>query len=210
MSCQIVPALLTHDQEELALLQARLAFAPLVQLDIMDGVFVPSLSVPLEAVAKHPFHNPFEVHLMVCHPLKYIPLVKKLGAQAVIFHVESIDDPNEVIDLAHSEGLSVALALNPDTPHSALETFLGRLNGVLFMTVYPGYYGASFEPKVLNKITYFKSRHPQMQVAIDGGAKKDNILKIKKSGVDKICVGSAIAQNSCPQKAYNELLSLVN
>ena len=210
MPCQIVPALLTNDEQQLKELQQKLSFAPLLQLDIMDGKFVPSVSVSLDTVKDNPFESAFEVHLMVYHPEQYFQTVKDIGAQGVIFHVESTDDICFAIDEAKALGLKVSLAINPDMPYTALKAYLDNLDGVLFMTVYPGFYGAKFEPKVLKKIESFRALYPNIEIAIDGGAKISNIEQIRDAGVNKICVGSAIAMNADPQVIYNDFFQLAN
>jgi len=205
-----VPALLTNSPQELVELQVKLSFAPLIQLDIMDGVFVPSTSISVEILKQHPFLSPFEVHLMAYHPERYFKDFKDMGASGVVFHVESTNDVCFAIREAKDLDLKVSLAINPDTDYSALKTYLDDVDGVLFMTVYPGFYGATFEIKVLEKIKQFRTLYPQITIAIDGGAKESNISEIKRAGVNIICVGSAIAKASDAKVAYKKLLDLAD
>ena len=210
MSVKIVPALLTNDQKELAELQRKLSFAPFVQLDIMDGAFVPSTSIPVEVLKHHPFPNSFEVHLMTYKPERYFKALKDMGASGVVFHVESTDDVYLVIGEAKALDLKVSLAINPDTACNVLEAYIDDVDGILFMTVYPGYYGSKFEDKVLGKIKQFRTLYPTANIAVDGGAKESNIADIKKAGVNTIYVGSAIAKAPDAKAAYQKLLSLAN
>ena len=210
MPCQIVPALLAKDEDELTKLQEALSFAPFIQLDIMDGRFVSSTSIPLDLLKTHPCKNSFEVHLMVYQPENYLQTIKEIGACGVVFHVESTDNPFIVIKRAQALGLKASLAINPDTSYNVLQTFVNLLDSVLFMTVYPGFYGAQFEPKVLQNIKDFKALYSHVKVAVDGGAKATNIQQIKAAGVDIICVGSAIVNEADPRTAYSSLIKLVN
>jgi len=210
LNVKIVPALLTNNQHEFVELQKKLSFAPLIQLDIMDGAFVPSCSISIEILKQHPFLSPFEVHLMTYHPEVYFKDFKDMGASGVVFHAESTDNISLVIEEAKALDLKVSLAINPDTAHSILNHYIENVDSVLFMTVYPGFYGAKFEDRVLKKIQQFRTLYPQATIAIDGGVKESNIAKIRKAGINIICVGSAIVKAADAEMAYQKLQHLAN
>jgi len=186
--------MVTHVQE----------YAGYVQLDFMDGQFVPSVSVTDKDLAGIPIKIKWEAHLMVVNPATFFARFKHLGANRVIFHIEATDSPDEVIRQARQHGLEVGLAANPDTPVSALFPFLGKVDTILFMTVYPGFYGAKFQPQVLEKIAEFRREHPTFHIGVDGGIKNENVARLASAGGNDICVGSAIfLQPSTPECFYS-------
>ena len=207
---QIIPAILTADPITLkSMVRQAETFTDWIQLDIMDGIFVPSKSVivaDIEAVS--PLLG-WEAHLMVSSPENYIANFKKAGAQKIVFHYEATQHPQKVIAKARENDLMVGLAVNPDTPLSAILSLVGNLDSVLFLSVYPGYYGNEFIPKVLEKISEFRTALPDMETGIDGGVKENNIVEISQSGVDCIYVGSAIFLQNNPADSYYRLQKLI-
>ena len=117
--------------------------------------------------------------------------------------------PLKVISAARRLGLSVGLAVNPETPVSAIKPFLNKIDGVLFLSVHPGFYGAKFIPEVLDKIRTLRHQQPDINIGIDGGIKESNIASIAASGVNDICVGSAIFLQPDPAAGYRELLDRI-
>jgi len=183
-------------------------YAGYVQLDFMDGEFVPSVSVTAKDLAGIPIKIKWEAHLMVMNPAASFASFKKLGAGRVIFHIEATDAPDDVIRQARKQGLEVGLAANPDTPVSSLFPFVGKVDTMLFMTVYPGFYGAKFQPQVLEKITEFRREYPTFHIGVDGGIKKENIALLAGAGVNDICVGSAIFLQTSPAECFYSLQSI--
>ena len=118
--------------------------------------------------------------------------------------------PNKVIALVRELGRQTGLAVNPETPISAIAPLVGEVDSVLFMSVQPGYYGSPFIPEVLDKIRKFRRKYPDMEIGIDGGVKEGNITRIARSGVDVIYVGSAILLQPQPDESYHHLLALIN
>ena len=183
-------------------------FVDYVQFDFMDGHFVPSLSVTDKDMASIPLKFKWEAHLMVENPADSFASFKKLGASRVIFHYEATNSPDEVIRQARQLNLGVGMALNPDTPVSSILPFVSKIDNILFMTVVPGFYGSKFLPQVMEKIAGFRQMYPTFNIGVDGGINANNIALVAGTGVDDICVGSAIFLQPSPAESYRFLRSL--
>ncbi len=206
---QIVPAILTDDPKSLeTMIRQAETFTNYVQFDIMDGRFVPSSSIGCEDIAALSTKLNWEVHLMVQQPGKYLECFQKAGAKKVIFHFESTPLPEDIISQARRLGLSVGLAINPDTSISAILPLVDEVDCVLFLTVHPGFYGSQFVTSVMDKMAQFHSTMPHVKIGVDGGIKGNNIARIAQIGVDFICVGSAIFLQTDPAASYRRLAAL--
>jgi len=207
----IVPALLTDCAKELVfMLKECKKFTDYVQIDIMDGKFVSSKSIgPKELKTLKPIIS-CEAHLMVEDPLDWIEPFKAIGANRIIYQFEIKNDHTKVISKLKENNFSVGIAINPSTAISEFKHLIEDIDTVLFMSVNPGFYGAPFIPEVLDKIKEFKSEFPDKLAGIDGGVKFDNVNMIKATGVDYICVGSAILKAENKKQAYQRFLDLVN
>lgn len=183
-------------------------FTDYVQVDIMDGQFVPSSSITWEHLAVLSPKLKWEAHLMVLKPEEYLAGFRKAGAQKLIFHFEATTSPTEVISQARKLGLKVGLAVNPETEIPAFLPLADKVDSVLFLTVHPGFYGAKFLPEVMDKVTAFRKVRPQAEIGIDGGIKESNIANVSRSGVNVIYVGSAIFRQPDPAQAYRQLQTL--
>jgi ribulose-phosphate 3-epimerase len=204
-----VPAILTSDPVELEkLVRQAESFTDYVQLDIMDGRFVPSRSVSCEQVAALKTRLRWEAHLMMLHPEECLEAFRAAGAEKIVFHYEATTSPESVIRRIKELGLPAGLAVNPETPVNVIEHLAGELDGVLFLSVNPGFYGARFIPAVLDKIRAFRRSHPCLETGIDGGIKPNNILEIARTGVDVIYIGSAVFLQPDPATAYRRLTEL--
>jgi ribulose-phosphate 3-epimerase len=210
-SIRIVPAVLTDDASTLeTMLRQAESFTDFVQIDIMDTKFVPSHSITWEDITGIRVKLKWEVHLMVEQPEKQLEHYKTAGAQKVIFHYEATSTPDLAITLARQLGLSVGLAVNPETAVSSIMPLMRNVDSVLFLSVHPGFYGAKFLPEVLEKIKQLREAKPGMVISIDGGIKENNIVQIARSGVNEICVGSAIFMQPDPGESYRNLVKKVN
>lgn len=207
----VVPALLTDKKDELQrMLDSCGRFCDYAQIDIMDGEFVPSNSVSLEGLENIKAPKRCEGHLMVKEPLKWLDSFRRLGAQRIIYHFEIGGDHDRMISQIKQAGFSCGMGINPGTRIKDFVHLLSKLDCLLFLSVEPGFYGARFIPEVLDKIKEFKRLYPDTLVGIDGGIKPDNAALIKESGVDYICVGSAILKASDPVSAYKNFLNILN
>jgi ribulose-phosphate 3-epimerase len=169
---------------------------------------VPSRSITAGHIANLAIKLKWEAHLMVKHPETYLEDFKRAGTKRIIFHYEATSSPQKVIALIRNLGLETGLAVNPETPVSAITPLAGEVDSVLFLSVNPGFYGSKFIPEVLDKIAAFRKSLPDIEIGIDGGIKEDNITRIARSGVDIICVGSAIFRQPQPGESYRRLLAL--
>jgi ribulose-phosphate 3-epimerase len=199
----IVPAVLTDKKEEfIKTMNSCLEFTDYVQIDIMDKKFVPSKSITQKDLEGLKFPLKIEAHLMVEDPLEWIEVFKQLGAFRIIFHYEIKKNHGEIIEKIKEKNLEVGLAINPSTYLDEIISYTDKVNSFLFMSVNPGFYGSTFIPEVLDKIKSFKKMFPHKEVGIDGGIKLYNLKKVIESGVDYVCVGSAIFKESDFKQAY--------
>jgi len=207
----IVPALLTEKKTELITMSRTCAsFTDYVQIDVMDGVFVPSKSIQPEDIKDWRPPLRFEAHLMVMDPLAWLEAFVASGAERIIYHFEIRKNHYEIIAAIKKRGLQVGIAVNPDTANEDFRPLVEELDSVLFLSVNPGFYGAEFIPAVLEKIADFKRQFPHKNVGIDGGIKLSNALEAKRCGVNYICVGSAILKSDNPHRAYDGFVKLIH
>jgi len=207
---KIVPALLTDNSQDLKLMLAQAeTFTDFVQIDFMDGSFVPSKSIAPEDLTEIKMSIDWEAHLMVKDPIHSLSSLNKDGLERVIFHLEVDPHPESIVSAIRDQGLAVGLAINPETPLSQFEGIIPHIDSVLFLSVHPGFYGSPFIGEVLEKIGEFRSHFPSTLIGIDGGISLDNIQRVKSSGVDYACVGSRIFRHDNPGKSYEEFLKAI-
>ncbi len=197
MQVKIAPSLLAADWlrlgEEVASVEA--AGADLLHCDVMDGHFVPNLSMGtaiVEAVARVA-KVPLDVHLMLDNPGDFVEAFARAGAETIGFHVEVVPDPRRLAEAIRALGKRASLTLNPATPASAVEEFLGDLDQVLVMSVEPGFGGQGFIPEVLDKVR--RIRHlapPGLDIEIDGGINGTTAKKALEAGANILVAGTAV------------------
>ena len=206
---KIVPAILTEDPRALEkMVRQAETFCDYVQFDIMDGRFVPSQSIKCEHIASLNTRLGWEVHLMVEQPEDYVNDFSTAGASKIVFHYEATPAPEKTIGLVRAKGIEVGIALNPETPVSAVLPLVSKIDSVLCLTVNPGFYGSPFLPEVMEKVIELRRIHPETEIGVDGGIKEANIAQIARSGVDNIYVGSAILLQPQPAASYRHLSAL--
>jgi ribulose-phosphate 3-epimerase len=188
---EVVPSVLTNDPEEFERkIRILEPLVDVIQVDIMDGEFVPNTSIGVDVVGKVAPRKPMEIHLMVKHPIEYIQPFARIGAFRIIFHIESDDDPVDVIKEMAEFNVQPGIALNPPTPVEKIMPFLGSVNIVLVMGVNPGFQGQKFIPEVLSKVRAVKEVRPELTVEVDGGVNPETGPALVKAGVDILNVGS--------------------
>ena len=208
---RVVPAVLADNPVALeSMLHQVELFSDWAQIDIMDGKFVPSVSINSGDIAKDGLKIGWEAHLMVTEPMKYIDGFYLAGAKRIVVHYEAVKGlAFDVIGYIKSLGIGAGIAINPETQTSVLkDELVSQLEGVLFMSVHPGFYGAKFIPEVLDKIGLFRQRFPNVNIGIDGGVKANNIARVAQCGVNEICVGSAIFAQPDPAASFRDLSAL--
>ncbi len=174
------------------------ASCDLVHIDVMDGHFVPNLTigpVVVEAVAKVS-SKPLDIHLMVENNNFFVDLFAPLKPKYLSFHIESEKHPHRLIQKIRSLGISPAITLNPHTKVEDIEYLLPDLDMVLLMSVNPGFGGQKFIPAILEKVKKLKEliseRNPDCLIEVDGGVSNKNIKLLKDAGVDIVVAGSYI------------------
>jgi ribulose-phosphate 3-epimerase len=204
-----VPAILTDDPRVLEkLVRQTETFTDYAQFDVMDGEFVPSRSVSCEQIAGLKTKIKWEAHLMIMHPEDCLEDFRRAGARGIVFHYEATATPEEIIRKIKKLGMKAGLAVNTETPITAINPLVNKLDNVLFLSVNPGFYGAKFIPEVLEKIVAFRKAYPRMEIGIDGGIKESNIPQIARTGVNVIYIGSAIFLQPDPAESYRRLKKL--
>ena len=206
---KIAPSVLAADFTRLGEEINRVSKADYIHLDIMDGHFVPNISFGHELVAAlRPLSSvPFDVHLMMDHPLFYIPSVVRAGADLITFHVECADSISETIDAIHQGGAKAGLVLKPGTPGETLWPWLDRIDMVLVMTVEPGFGGQKFMPDMMDKVRAIKERAPQMLIEVDGGVNDATIPQCVEAGVDICVAGTGVFRAENAEEALIRLQS---
>lgn len=207
---RIVPAILTDDPTALeSMIRQAESFTDYVQIDIMDGQFVPSRSITWKHLADISINLSWEVHLMVLRPEEHLKDFQQAGARKIIFHYEATSSPQKVISMARDLSLGAGLAVNPETAVAAILPLVDDVDSVLFLTVHPGFYGGKFLPEVMNKVAELRRARPKLEIGVDGGIKENNIIQIASAGVDVIYVGSAIFLQPKPGESFRHLSAMV-
>jgi len=197
---KIAPSILSADfgrlAEEIAAVEA--AGADWIHIDVMDGHFVPNITIGPGVVAslRKTTKLPFDVHLMIENPDQYIEAFATAGSDVLTVHVEAARHLNRTLNRIRELGVKAGVSLNPATPLGLIEPILNDLDLLLIMTVNPGFGGQKFIGSVLPKIKNAKEilSHlaPQVLIEVDGGVNLDNIQSIADAGADVLVAGAAV------------------
>lgn len=193
----IAPSLLKCDfgnlHREMELLEA--ADARLLHLDVMDGHFVPNLTYGPVVVERLRALTaiPFDTHLMIDEPDRYLDDFLAAGCDCITFHIEAVPDPTALLGRIHEADAVAGLALNPETPIETVRPFLSDCDLVLVMSVNPGFGGQSFQPSALDKLRQLREWSvPQTLLSVDGGINRSTIHLAAAAGADVLVAGSAV------------------
>jgi len=197
---KIAPSILSADFSKLGNEVERLEAqgADWVHVDIMDGLFVPNLTIgPGVVRAIRPFTQlPFDVHLMIVEPERYLDVFAQSGADIITIHVEASTDVRGSIEKIHSLGKRAGLSLNPETPFEAVEPYLDSIDLLLVMTVHPGFGGQSFMescvPKISQARKFMDDQGYSTELEVDGGINYDTARKAIRAGATVLAAGSSL------------------
>ena len=210
---QIAPSLLSADFAALgeAIAKAERGGADLIHVDVMDGHFVPNITIgpPVVKSLKRVSRLPLDVHLMIEQPDRYIEAFVTAGAASVTVHAEAVVHLHRTVHFIKSLGARAGVALNPATPVTAIEEIAGDLDYVLVMTVNPGFGGQTFIPRSESKVRAVRaildgagSRAP---IEVDGGIDVTTAPRIVAAGADVLVAGHAVFGSPDPERAIRDL-----
>ncbi len=186
---------------------------PLYHLDVMDGHFVPNLSygpMVIERLRKLT-ETPFDAHLMISEPDRYLDDYVKAGCEAITFHLEAVPEPTELLQAIRRQDVVSGLAINPDTPIEAAEPFLDHCDLLLIMSVNPGFGGQKFMPEVVPKIRRARQiAGERLIISVDGGVASETIGQCAAAGAGLFVAGSSIFDFDDYRQAADVMVAAVH
>jgi ribulose-phosphate 3-epimerase len=197
---KLAPSILSADFTRLGVQIAEVARAgaDYIHVDVMDGHFVPNITIgaPVVAAIRPLTSLPLDVHLMIEHPERYIPEFVHAGADIITVHVEASPHLQSTIELIKKLGVKAGVSVNPPTPLSAVDEFIHHVDLVLVMSVNPGFGGQSFIPETLPRIENMRkildARGLSAELEVDGGINADNAPDIVKAGANVLVAGNSV------------------
>jgi ribulose-phosphate 3-epimerase len=215
---EIVPSILSADFARLAEEIGRVerGGASMLHLDVMDGHFVPNLTIGppvVESIRKSTTLH-LDVHLMIENPDRYVSHFVGAGANSVSVHYEACRHLDGTLEMIRNGGAMAGIVLNPATPVSVLEDVLAVADYVLLMSVNPGFGGQKLIPYVLDKVRRLdrmrRERHLALPIEIDGGVHKENLAQVVRAGCDWIVTGSAVFHSENPEATVREMRNIAD
>lgn len=200
----IAPSILSADFKVLGdqLKETERAGAEYIHFDVMDGMFVPSISFGMPVLASIKGHTDqvMDVHLMVTEPIRYVEAFAQAGADILTVHAEACEDLVQTVEKIHACGLKAGVSVKPGTPLSVLEPVIGQVEMILIMSVEPGFGGQAFIPESLDKIRslrqWLDEEQMQVDIEVDGGIYLTNVREVLDAGANVIVAGSAVFKGS--------------
>jgi ribulose-phosphate 3-epimerase len=207
---EIAPSILSADFASLAdeIAEIETAGVNIVHLDVMDGHFVPNITMGPPVIAKLRKHSRlvFDGHLMITDPETYAERFVEAGVNHVTFHIEVVDEPEKLIDRLHEMGCTAGICLNPETPVEGIESVAGLCDMVLVMTVHPGFGAQQFIPEAAKKVVRVREIvGPDIRVEVDGGINPETTSTVVSYGADTLVAGNAIFSEKDRAAAINAI-----
>ena len=210
---EILPSILSADFARLGehIAQVEAGGASILHLDVMDGHFVPNLTIgpPVVKSVRKITKMTLDVHLMITNPDQFVPVFIEAGADMVSVHQEVCPHLDRVLNFIQSEGAQAGVVLNPSTPVATLEDVLDLADYVLVMSVNPGFGGQKFIPNSLKKVRQLdelrRSRGLKLPIEIDGGITLENVAEVVRAGVNWVVTGASVFQTADPGATVAEM-----
>lgn len=204
------PSILAADFSVLGdqITEAAKAGAEYLHIDVMDGVFVPSISfgMPVVESIRKITNIVFDVHLMIVSPERYVKEFVRLGADSITFHLEAAEDADELIDQIHSLGCKAGMSIKPQTPVEVVRKHLRKLDMLLVMTVEPGFGGQKYIPESTERIRQIRQmaeeQGTELDIQVDGGITQDNVKVVLDAGANVIVAGSAVFKGNITENVH--------
>ena len=207
MPIEIIPAIIAKNFKELKeKIEIVEPYVRWVQLDIMDGNFVPNFTWNKPKELK--YYDPgvfLEAHLMISEPEKYAEQWIDAGIKRIIFHIEATSDPHAIIQTCRNKKIDVGVAINPETDIEQIAPIDELVDMVLVLGVTPGFGGQKFMLSVISKIKALRKRNPHLTIGVDGGMNPGTAKKVAEAGADLIVAGSYIFTRADIEKAILRL-----
>lgn len=212
---EVVPSVLSADFARLAdeIDVITSAGVRVVHLDVMDGHFVPNITIgpPVIAKLRKVSNLVFDAHLMISEPERYAEHFVEAGADHITFHIEVAQDPPKLIDRLHKLGCTAGLCLNPETPVDSIRDFAPLCDMILVMTVHPGFGGQEFMPEAAKKVAQIrKIVGPAIRIEVDGGIDPETTPIVVSYGADTLVAGNAIFGRNDRIAAINAIREAFN
>ena len=216
MQYKLSPSILSADFYKLGedIRQTEENGAEYLHFDVMDGVFVPSISfgMPVLASIKPLVKQVMDTHLMITEPICYVEAFAKAGADILTIHYEACEDVRATLEKIRECGMKTGLSISPDTPVEVLREFLGEVDMFLIMTVHPGFGGQKLIPETLDKVRELRGmlneRGLETDIQVDGGIYASNIKDALDAGANVIVAGSAVFKGN-PGENTKELMEII-
>jgi len=207
---EVVPSILAADFSDLAgeIAEVEAAGARMIHLDVMDGHFVPNITIGPPVVAKLRVHSKavFDTHLMISEPGKYAEAFVEAGSNHVTFHIEATAEPAKLVEYIHSLGVTCGVSLNPETKADAIRDVCGLCEMVLVMTVHPGFGAQKFIDSAAQKCKQIRELvGPEVRIEVDGGINPATAPVVVSYGADTLVAGNAIFSKPDRAKAIEAI-----